>query len=239
MKNTLSDDIRCQLENISTATLATALFKAGFKNQFIQEVSPLHIHGKNMVGPAFTLRYIPAREDRNPIEAFKDPKHPQRVAVEECPSGSVMIIDSRKNARAASAGSILVTRLMVKGASGIVTDGGFRDSSEIASLAFSSFQNRASAPTNLTLHEALEFQVPVGCGDVAVFPGDIIVGDMDGVIVIPQHIVNEIVAESVRMTVYENFVMKKVIDGAPVIGLYPLMDEDLKIEFEQWKSGHK
>ena len=239
MNNQLSSDTLEMLRNTSTATLATALFKAGFKNQFIQEVGPLKIQGKNMVGPAFTLRYIPAREDRNPIEAFKDPKHPQRVAVEECPSGSVMVIDSRKNARAASAGSILVTRLMVKGAAGIVTDGGFRDTSEIASLAFSSFQNRASAPTNLTLHEALEFEVPIGCGDVAVFPGDVIVGDMDGVIVIPQHIVDEIAAEGVRMTAYENFVMEKVIQGTPVIGLYPLMDEDLKIEFEQWKSDHK
>lgn len=239
MKNTLSADTRSLLENVSTATLATALYKAGFKNQFLQEVSPLHIHGKNMVGPAFTLRYIPAREDRNPIEAFRDPKHPQRVAVEECPSGSVMMIDSRKNARAASAGSILVTRLMVKGVSGVVTDGGFRDTSEIASLAFSSFQNRASAPTNLTLHEALDIQVPIGCGDVAVFPGDIVVGDMDGVIVIPQHIVDDIAVECVRMTAYENFVMEKVIDGSPIIGLYPLMDEKLKIEFEQWKSDQK
>lgn len=239
MKNPLSADTRGQLENVSTATIATALFKAGFKNQFIQEVSPLQIHGKNMVGPAFTLRYIPAREDRNSIEAFKNPKHPQRVAVESCPSGSVMVIDSRKNARAASAGSILVTRLMVKGVSGIVTDGGFRDTSEIASLAFSSFQNKASAPTNLTLHEALEFEVPVACGDVAVFPGDIVVGDADGVIVIPQHIVDEIAAESTRMTAYENFVMEKVNEGTPVIGLYPLIDENLKIEFEQWKSGHK
>lgn len=239
MNNQLSSDTLEMLRNTSTATLATALFKAGFKNQFIQEVGPLKIQGKNMVGPAFTLRYIPAREDRNPIEAFRDPKHPQRVAVEECPSGSVMVIDSRKNARAASAGSILVTRLMVKGAAGIVTDGGFRDTSEIASLAFSSFQNRASAPTNLTLHEALEFEVPIGCGDVAVFPGDVIVGDMDGVIVIPQHIVDEIAAEGVRMTAYENFVMEKVIEGTPVIGLYPLIDEDLKIEFEQWKSDHK
>ena len=239
MTNTLSSDTRGILENMSTATLATALFKAGFKNQFIQEVSPLHIHGKNMVGPAFTLRYIPAREDRNPIEAFKDPKHPQRVAVEACPSGSVMVIDSRKNARAASAGSILVTRLMVKGATGIVTDGGFRDTSEIASLAFSSFQHSASAPTNLTLHEALEFEVPIGCGDVAVFPGDIIVGDMDGVIVIPQDIVDEIAVEGNKMTAYENFVMEKVIEGAPIIGLYPLLDEDIKVEFEQWKENRK
>ena len=239
MTNTLSSDTRGILENMSTATLATALFKAGFKNQFIQEVSPLHIHGKNMVGPAFTLRYIPAREDRNPIEAFKDPKHPQRVAVEACPSGSVMVIDSRKNARAASAGSILVTRLMVKGATGIVTDGGFRDTSEIASLAFSSFQHRASAPTNLTLHEALEFEVPIGCGDVAFFPGDIIVGDMDGVIVIPQDIVDEIAVEGNKMTAYENFVMEKVIEGAPIIGLYPLLDEDIKVEFEQWKENRK
>ena len=141
-----------------------------------------------MVGEAFTLRYIPAREDLNPIEVFKDPKHLQRVAVEKCPAGSIMVIDSRKNARAASAGSILITRLMVRGAAGIVTDGGFRDSAEIAALDFSSYHHRHSAPTNLTLHQAIAINEPIGCGDVAVFPGDFLVGDYDGVMVIPAKI---------------------------------------------------
>ena len=232
----LSLENRLKLEKISTATIATALFKKGFKNQFIQDVIPLKIFEKNMVGQAFTMRYIPAREDRNSIEVFKNPEHPQRVAVETCPEGYVMVIDSRKNARAASAGSILITRLMIRGVKGIVTDGGFRDTAEIAGLSFSSFQNKASAPTNLTLHEALDLNIPIGCGDVAVFPGDIVVGDSDGVIIIPQDISDQIIKECIKMKLYEDFVLEKVNNGYPVIGLYPLTEDRLKKEYEEWKN---
>ena len=145
-----------------------------------------------MVGEAFTLRYIPAREDLNPITVFQDRAHPQRKAVEECPPGAVFVIDSRKDARAASAGSILVTRLMKRGVAGVVTDGGFRDSPEIARLAIPAYHNRPSAPTNLTLHQALDINVPIGCGDAPVWPGDVVVGDGEGVVVIPAHLADEI-----------------------------------------------
>jgi len=236
MKHLLSQETRLNFEQVSTATIATALFKAGFKNQYLQDVSPLNIHGKNMVGQAFTLRYIPAREDRNGIEVFRNPDHPQRIAVETCPEGSVLIIDSRKNARAASAGSILVTRLMKRGVAGIVTDGGFRDSAEIAELEFSSFQNRASAPTNLTLHEALDINIPIACGDVAVFPGDVVVGDADGVIIVPLEIADNLSADCLKMTLFEDYVLYRVQNGSPVIGLYPLTDPGIKKDFEKWKS---
>ena len=122
--------VREKLENISTATLATCLYKRGLKNQFIQNIKPLGSIQKNMVGEAYTLRYIPAREDLNPISIFQDPKRPQWVAVEMCPENSILVIGSRKNARAASVGSILITRLMKRGVAGIVTDGGFSDSVE-------------------------------------------------------------------------------------------------------------
>ena len=131
----LRADTREKLKHVSTATLSTLLFKRGLRNQFIQDVHPLGRKGENMVGPAFTLRYIPAREDLNELVVFRDPEHPQRKAVEMAPEGSVMVFDSRKDARAASAGSILITRLMVRGVVGIVTDGGFRDSPEIAEMA--------------------------------------------------------------------------------------------------------
>lgn len=235
MSASISESTRENLKKISTATLATSLFKRGLKNQFIQDVQPLNRDGENMVGPAFTLRYIPAREDRNSIEAFKNPEHPQRRAVEECPPGSVLVIDSRKNARAASAGSILATRLYKRGAAGLVTDGGFRDSQEIAEIPFPSYHKKPSAPTNLTLHEALDINVPIGCGDVAVFPGDVLVGDQDGVIVIPFELVEEITAECLDMTLYESYVMERVNEGLPIIGLYPLTDSKLKVEFEDWK----
>lgn len=231
----LSKATRKKLERISTATVATFLFKKGLKNQYIQDVVPLKKGRPTMVGEAFTLRYIPAREDLNAIEVFKNPKHPQRVAVETCPEGAVLVIDSRKNAKAASAGSILVTRLMVRGAAGIVTDGGFRDSAEIAELNFSSYHNRPSAPTNLTLHQALDINVPIGCGDVAVFPGDIILGDDDGVMVIPAHLADEAADECTNMTLFEEFVMQQVQNGRTIVGLYPLTDEKVRTEFEDWK----
>ncbi len=224
-----------QLKKVSTATVATCLFKKGLRNQFIQNVRPLKKMTTTLVGQAYTLRYIPAREDLNPIEVFRDPKHLQRVAVEECPKGHVLVIDSRKDSRAASAGSILVTRLMKRGASGIVTDGGFRDSAEIAGLDFPSFHQSPSAPTNLTLHQAIAINEPIGCGDVAVFPGDYIIGDDDGIMVVPSHLAEEVAKECLQMTLYEEFVMEKVKGGTAIIGLYPLTNEHIKIEFEQWK----
>lgn len=227
---------RERLKTISTATIATALFKRGLKNQFIQGVEPLMKGKPTMVGEAFTLRYIPAREDLNPIAVFQNPQHPQRVAVETCPAGAVLVIDSRKDARAASAGSILASRLMVRGAAGIVTDGGFRDAALIAELAMPAYHQRPSAPTNLTLHQAMDINVPIGCGDVAVFPGDVIVGDDDGVMVIPAHLADEIAEEAVDMTLYEDFVTKKVLAGASIIGLYPLTLEENRAKFETWKK---
>lgn len=119
-------------KRISTATIATALYKRGFRQQYIQGVTPLAPLKESMVGPAFTLRYMPAREDLNKLEVFRDPEHPQRKAVETCPTGAVLVMDSRNDPRAASAGSILVSRLMMRDVAGVVTDGGFRDASEIA-----------------------------------------------------------------------------------------------------------
>jgi regulator of RNase E activity RraA len=226
---------RERLKGVSTATLCTALFKRGLRNQFIQDVRPLNPSLPNMVGEAFTLRYIPAREDLNPISVFQDRAHPQRKAVEECPPGAVFVIDSRKDARAASAGGILVTRLMKRGVAGVVTDGGFRDSPEIAGLAIPAYHNRPSAPTNLTLHQALDINVPIGCGDVAVWPGDVVVGDGEGVIVIPAAIADDVAAEAVEMTVFEDFVIEKVQEGRSILGLYPPTDDASRKDFEAWR----
>ncbi|WP_444633833.1 ribonuclease activity regulator RraA [Cupriavidus oxalaticus] len=234
----LSPAVRDQLKTVSTATLCTALFKRGLRNQFIQDVRPLNPEGGTMVGEAFTLRYIPAREDLNPITVFQDPAHPQRQAIEQCPPGAVLVIDSRKDARAASAGSILVSRLMQRGGAGIVTDGGFRDSPEIARLAIPAYHQRPSAPTNLTLHQALEFNVPIGCGDVAVFPGDVMAGDGEGVIVIPAHLAEEIAAEAVEMTAFEDFVTEEVNKGRSIIGLYPPTSEQAREDFAAWRKAN-
>lgn len=216
--------------------MCTALFKRGLRNQFVQDVRPLNPALGNMVGEAFTLRYIPAREDLNPISVFQDRAHPQRKAVEECPPGAVMVIDSRKDARAASAGSILVTRLMVRGVAGVVTDGGFRDSPEIARLSIPAYHNRPSAPTNLTLHQALDIDVPIGCGDVAIWPGDVMVGDGEGVVAIPAGIADEVAAEAVEMTAFEDFVTERVREGRSILGLYPPTEEVSTAEFAAWRS---
>ena len=233
----LNPATRDKLKTVSTATLCTALFKRGLRNQFIQDVRPLNASLPNMVGEAYTLRYIPAREDLNPITVFQDPKHPQRVAVDQCPEGAVMVIDSRKDARAASAGSILITRLMVRGAAGIVTDGGFRDSPELAEMTFPVYHQRPSAPTNLTLHQAMDINIPIGCGDVAVFPGDVIVGDREGVFVIPAHLADEVADETVEMTVFEDFVTEEVRKGRSIIGLYPPTQQQSNDDFAVWRKA--
>ena len=238
----LKPETKAKLMTVSTATLCTALFKRGLRNQFIQDVRPVNTdlaaNRPNMVGEAFTLRYIPAREDLNPITVFQDRNHPQRVAVEQCPAGAVMVFDSRKDARAASAGSILVTRLMVRGAAGVVTDGGFRDSPEIAAMPFPAYHNRPSAPTNLTLHQALDINVPIGCGDVAVWPGDVMVGDREGVFVIPAHLADEVADEAVEMTVFEDFVTEMVQkQGRSILGLYPPTDPQSKDDFAAWRKA--
>ena len=225
-----------QLRHVSVATLATALFKRGLRNQVIQDVRPLKQRDQNMVGPAFTLRYIPAREDRNQLSEFLNPQHPQRQAIEQCPQGHVLVMDSRKDARAASAGDILISRLMMRGAAGVVTDGGFRDSMRIAELDIASYHNRPSSPTNLTINEALDINVPIGCGDVAVFPGDIIVGDNDSVIVIPAALADEVAAEATDMTAYEDFVLEQVNMGTSIIGLYPCTMDQHKDAFEDWRK---
>ncbi|QDZ11270.1 ribonuclease activity regulator RraA [Devosia ginsengisoli] len=235
----MNEILREKLAGVSVATLATALFKRGLRNQVIQGVHPITAKGRNMVGPAFTLRYIPAREDRNQLAEFRNPAHPQRVAVETCPPGHVLVMDSRKDPRAASAGDILVTRLMVRGVAGVVTDGGFRDAATIGALDIPAYHTRPSSPTNLTLHEALDLNMPIGCGDVAVFPDDIVVGDDDCVIVIPQAIAEEVADEAVEMTAYEDFVVEQVKAGTPIIGLYPKTQDRFTAEFAAWRQREK
>jgi len=233
----LYDETRAKLKRVSVATLSTVLFKRGLRNQFIQDVHPLAVKPENMVGEAFTLRYIPAREDLNPISVFTDRAHPQRKAVEDCPAGAVFVIDSRKDPRAASAGAILVSRLMVRGVAGVVTDGGFRDAQEIAKLAIPTYHQRPSAPTNLTLHQAIEINGPIGCGDAPVFPGDVIVGDGDGVIIIPARLADEIAAEAVEMTAFEDFVAEQVLGGRSILGLYPATEEKTRVDFANWRKA--
>lgn len=232
----ISDDTIEKLRHVSVATLATALFKRGLRNQVIQDVRPVGPKGRNMVGPAFTLRYIPAREDRNGLEVFRNPQHPQRHAIETCPKGHVLVMDSRRDPSMASAGDILITRLMMRGGAGVVTDGGFRDAMNIAQLDMPAYHNRPSSPTNLTNNEAIEINGPIGCGNVAVFPGDIMVGDDDSVIVIPAYLADEVAEDATEMTTYEDFALEQVRSGETIIGLYPATKEENLEKFAKWRK---
>ena len=232
----LSSETRAKLRKVSTASVATALYKRGLRNQFVQGVVPMERKPVTMVGQAFTLRYIPAREDRNPLTVFRERDHKQRVAVETCPEGHVLVMDARKDSRAATAGSILVTRLQKRGVAGVVSDGGVRDAMGIGALEIPAYFACPSAPTNLTLHEAIDINVPISCGDAPVFPGDVMLGDGDGVMVIPAHLADEIAEECTNMESYEDFVLEQVNAGAGIIGLYPATDDENLVKYDAWRE---
>jgi regulator of RNase E activity RraA len=232
----LSQTAKDKLSAVSTATLTTVLFKRGYRNTFIQGIHLINPDAPRMVGPAYTLRYIPAREDLDHLGVFEDRSHPQRKGVEECPPGHVFVIDSRRDPAAASAGGILITRLRKRGVAGVVTDGGFRDSPEIAAMPFPVYHAAPAAPTNLIRHHAADLNVPIGCGDVPVYPGDIVVGDGEGVVVIPAQIAEEVAEEAFEQTVFEDFVQEKVEEGRSIFGVYPPAPETRE-EFKRWRAA--
>ena len=225
------------LKHVGCATLCTQLYKRGFRNVYIQGVRRLTTpSGGNLVGPAFTMRSIPSREDLDQISAFDDPNHPQRKAIETVPEGHVLVLDCRRETKVASGGQILTTRLKVRGAAGLVSDGPVRDSGEIAKMDFPVYCAGGSAPLNLLMHHATpDFNVPIGCGGVAVYPGDVIVGDDEGVVVIPAHLADEIAADAVEQEKMEVFLLEKVQQGAKLAGTYP-PNAQTKAAFQEWRK---
>lgn len=234
----ITEETKALLRKCGVATLATQLFKRGLRNTIIQGVRPLG-HGKEqMVGEAFTVRYIPAREDLDHVGVFADPNHPQRKAIETVPPGHVLVSDCRRDASAASGGSILMTRLMVRGAAGYVSDGGLRDSPEIAKLDFPTYCGGPAPQLNLAVHHSVDLNIPIGCGGVAVYPGDVIVGDGEGVIVIPRHLAREVAIDTAEQERVERFVIEEVRKGAPVIGTYP-PNEAARARYAEWLKRDK
>ena len=232
----LSPTTLAHLKKVSVATLCTQLFKRGFRNVFIQGTQRLTTPSTgNLVGPAFTMRSIPAREDLDQISAFDNPDHPQRKGIESVPSGHVLVLDCRGEKRVASGGQILTTRLMVRGAAGLVSDGPVRDSGDIKKMDFPVYCAGGSAPLNLIHHHAIDLNVPIGCGGVAVYPGDIVVGDEEGVVIIPAHLADEVAADAAAQEVMEAFILERVQGGAKLAGTYP-PNADTKAAFEVWRK---
>src|SRR3954468_17850603 len=207
------------LKQASTATISTQLLARGLRNTFLHGVKPL-THTR-MAGPAFTLRYIPAREDVDTLDVYQDYDHPQRKAIETVPEGHVLVMDCRGQGRAASAGSILATRLQVRGAGGLVTDGTLRDTPEIANLSLPVYAQGPSPLTNLAQHHAADINVPIGCAEGAIYPGDIMVGDEEGVVCVPQRPAAEGPRAGVEQDAQEAWIQNETRQGKPLRGTYP------------------
>ena len=230
-----SEDCLARMRRVSTATLTTQLFKRGLRNVFMRGVRPLGHYGANLVGPAFTMRNIPAREDLDIVEGFANPEHPQRKAIETVPPGHVLVVDCRGETGAASGGEILTTRLLKRGVAGMVSDGGVRDSAPIAKLPMPVFCAGPAAPLNLVAHHATELQVPIGCGGVAVYPGDLIVGDADGIVVVPAHLAEQVAKDADEQEKLETWVLGRIQDGARLPGTYP-PNAETRAAYEAWKA---
>lgn len=234
----LGTETLARLALASTATLCTQLFKRGLRNVFLQGVARLGGKGGNLVGPAYTLRYIPAREDLDHLGVFENPDHPQRRTIETVPPGHVLVVDCRGERGAACAGNILVTRLMVRGVAGFVADGPVRDSAEIAQMAIPVYCTGGSAPLNLVRHHAADANVPIGCGGVAVYPGDVMVGDAEGVVAIPRALTDEVARDAAEQEALEAFVLERVAGGAALPGTYP-PNAETRAAFETWRKSKR
>lgn len=232
-RHTLSAEAREKLQTISTATLTSQLFKLGFRNTFMTGLYPLR-PDLRMVGYAFTVRYIPTREDLVD-ELYDNTKNVQRLAVEAIDKDDVLVVDARGEIGAASFGHILGTRITARGAAGFVTDGALRDTPSFKKLELPSYIRAPHASTSFLVHHPVEMNVPIGCAGVAVVPGDIIVGDGEGVVVIPAHVAEEVARDGYEQERKEEFFQEKVAGGESILGVYPPNEATLA-EFEAWRK---
>lgn len=235
--NQLSPDVREALLKLGTSTLTGALSRHGFRNLYMQGVHPLSPDQPRLVGIAYTMRFIPAREDKIGPTAVNRGEV-QVEAMEQCPPGCVLVIDSRGDARAASAGDLYIGRLKQRGCAGIVTDGGLRDSESCRKVGLPAYLQRPTSPPSSLVHMPVDLNLPIACGGVAVFPGDVIVGDCDGVVVIPFDLAQKIASEATASALYEEFAEEQVSRGHPLPGLFPQPGEEARRAFESWKSAH-
>ncbi|MGI8691263.1 MAG: ribonuclease activity regulator RraA [Thermomicrobiales bacterium] len=222
-----------QLENVGTATLSALLMRRGVRSVFLTGVLPLNPH-KHMVGRAFTLRYIPAREDMPGGEGLDDLTNLQRQGVETVGPGEVFVIDAHGNTDAGCLGDILAARIFKRGATGIVTDGAFRDTPTIRDLGQPVYARGMHPAVSTTRHFAADLQIPIACGGVMVCPGDVLVGDGEGVIVVPQAMAADVAAEATDYEPKEIFIRELIDSGRSIKGVYP-PDAETLTAYEQWK----
>jgi regulator of RNase E activity RraA len=188
-----------------------------------------------MVGYAFTLRYVPAREDIGFEVNYDNETNVQRLAVEAVGENDVLVIDARGDIRAASFGHILATRIMNRGAAGLVSDGGLRDTPAFRRLNLPSYVKVPHATTSSVIHHPVDMNVPVGCGGVLVMPGDVVVGDAEGVAIIPAQEAESVAHDAFDQERLEEFILEKVRAGASIKGVYP-PDERTMAEYSKWRS---
>jgi regulator of RNase E activity RraA len=223
-----------RLRHVASATLSTQLFKLGFRNTYLTGLRPVS-PGLRMVGEALTLRFVPGREDLATFDNITRADYPQRAAIESCGPGQVLVVEGRGIESAAIGGDIYINRLKVRGAAGCIVDGCVRDFASIRSLDFPVYARGAAAPPHPARHLAVAWNVPIGCSEVLVMPGDVVVGDDDGVVCIPRHLVDEVARSAAELDALEAFVVQKIRAGAPVPGTYP-PDENTRAEYEAWRQ---
>jgi regulator of RNase E activity RraA len=217
----MTEKTRADFARCSAATLSTLLVKRGLRNTAVRGVRPLNPGLPPMAGPAFTLRYIPAREDLDAYGSGGDPANIQRQAIELAPEGHVFIADCRGLPEIAGIGSILARRLKQRGLAGVVLDGGVRDTPPLAVSDMPVYCAGPAAPPNYTGHHAADMNVPIACGGVAVYPGDIVFGDSEAVIIVPKHLAEEVAAEGAEMERRESFLIREIEAGRSIVGVYP------------------
>jgi len=221
----------------STATVSMQMLKRGFRNSAVNGVHELNPKATRLVGPAFTLRYIPGREDLDQPPKPSDPPSAQRKAIEETPAGHVLVIGTEGNTRAGTLGDILALRLKVRGVAGVLSDGAMRDTPVIGKMDWPVYCTAAAAAPSMNSLHPVEVQVPVGICGVPVYPGDVIVADEDGAIVVPRALAEEVARDSFEQERLEKFVAIRVGHGIPITGTYPPNDETKKL-YQAWiKAG--
>lgn len=230
----LSAAAEAALRRTSTATLTMQLMKRGYRNTFLTGVKPVRPELR-LVGYAFTLRYIPMREDLDLAADFDNSTNLQRIAVETVEPGDVLVIDARGDIEAATLGNILATRIMVRGAAGIVTDGAFRDWPAFREIDLPTYARAAHATASPARHHPAEINGPIGCAGVAILPGDTIVGDAEGVVALPRAVAEEVAFAALEQEQLEEFLLARVAAGASIRGVYP-PDERTRADYAVWRK---